>query len=275
MSVTSPTESPTNHKTEQPSDNGVVPPHTEEEDEQIVFRPRLTRRLPTSEVSAPGLRTLISSNTYLVERPNNTKPGDLITDTEADVVDFIVLDPDLGPITKLGWLSVAPSGSIFGGKLLKGHIRLHVAAKLNVDARSFGLWYDKWPCSTQLSVTPMEDGIPRPCRVTVNIMPDPYIRLIFGEEIYILDCSHHYFHKVNMPVGSIRKEIRAKLDIPLHQELMLYVEEKELIDDRIPLRDTGLLSINICQGLEPLYLRAETKIRYKTCIGIKYPYQKI
>jgi len=272
VSVTLASESPTNCKTERPSDIDVAPSHAEGEDEQIVFHPRLTKRLPTSEVSAPGLRTPITSNTYLAERSNKAKSSDLMTDTEADIVEFVVLDPDLQPLTKLGWLSVAPSGSIFGGKLLKGHIRIHVAAKLNVDARSFGLWYNKWP--TQPSMTPMEDGVRRSCRITVNIIPDPYIRLIFGEEIHILDCSHHYFHKINMPVGLIRKEVRAKLDVPPDQELILYLQEKELIDDRIPLIDTGLLSANICQGLEPLYLRAETKTRYKTCIGIRSPYQR-
>ena len=268
------TESPINRQVEPPSDVDATPSQTEEEDEEIVFHPRLTRQLLTSEASTSGLRTLISSNTYLTELPNNTKPDDLMTDTDADVVDFVVLDPDLQPLTKLGWLSVAPSGSIIEGKLLKGHIRRHVAAKFNVEPRSFGLWFDKWPCDTEPFITPIEDGIPRPCRVTVNIMRDPYIRLIFGEEIYILDCSHLYFHKVNMQVGAIRKEVRTKLDVPQDQELILYIEKKELIDDRIPLKDTGLLSSNVCQGVEPLYLRVETKIRYKTCIGTRYHSQR-
>jgi hypothetical protein len=275
VSANSAAESPANRKAEPLPDIDATSSQAEEEDEQIVFHPRLTRQLSTSKVPASGLRTPISSNTYLTELSNNTNPGHLMTDAKADVVDFVVLDPDLQPLTKLGWLSVAPSGSIFGGKLLKGHIRRHAAAKFKVEPRSFGLWYDKWPCDTEPSITPIEDRVPRPCRVTVGIMCDPYIRLIFGEEIYTLDCSHHYFHKVNMQVGVIRKEVRANLNVPRDQELILYFEEKELIDDRISLKDTGLLSSNVCQGLEPLYLRAETKTRYKTCIGTRYHSQKI
>lgn len=275
VSVGSVTESLANRKAERLPDVGTASSHVEDADEQTVFRSELKSQLQASEVSTSALQTHISSSTYLTELPNDIEPGNPMINAEVDVINFVVPDPDSQPLTELGWLSAAPSGSISAGKLLKGDVKIHVAAKLRIDARSFGLWYDEWPCSTEPSITAMGDGIPRPCRVTVNIMFDPYIRLIFGEKTHTLDYSHRSINKINMSVGMIRKEARSKLDVSRDEELLLYLQEKELVDDRISLRDTGLFSDKICQGLEPLYLRAETKIRYKTCIGTGDPYQKI
>ena len=214
-----------------------------------------------------GLRTSVTSETYLTEVFH---PPSGISDEPKftyDTLEFAVLDEDMNPLPTYSWVSVVPAGSIVTGLLQKGHVRRHAAAKLDADLRSLGLWYDNWPSESEISNdTDIETQIPR--RVGVKILLDPYVSLIYAGDVYALDYSSRYYQKVDLSIGMIRKDAKATLNVSPNQELSLFYQGRELIDDRLPLKAVVDLSKNICQGFERLYIAANVELKYKDCIGM-------
>jgi len=214
-----------------------------------------------------GLRTSVTSETYLTEV--YYPPGGISDEPKFtyDTLEFTVLDEDMNPLPTNSWVSVVPAGSIATGLLQKGHIRRHAAAKFDADLRSLGLWYDNWPSESEISNnTDTETQIPR--RIGVKILLDPYISLIYAGDVYALDYSSRYYQKVDLSIGMIRKDAKATLNVSPNQELSLFYQGRELIDDRLPLKAAVALSKNICQGFERLYISATVELKYKDCIGM-------
>lgn len=212
-----------------------------------------------------GIRTSIAEDAHLIEVMCGPYRQNLDSNLTGDVIVFSVLDEEMKPLPKFSWVSVAAAGSISSGVLQKGHIRQHAATKLNAESRSLGLWYENWP-SKRIASSQSYNEPSKSRQVHVSIILDPYVRVVHKGMVYSLDYSARYHQKVDLSIGVIRKDARSMLGVSDKHELRLFIGDKELVDDRMPLTSLGL-NEDICRGFQSLYIFTETVLRYKTCAG--------
>ncbi|TLD30007.1 S-adenosyl-L-methionine-dependent methyltransferase [Venturia nashicola] len=100
---------------------------------------------------------------------------------------------------------------------------------------------------------------------------DPYIRLIVGHSIHIMDYSKPMatqkipVNRACVTVGELRKRAHTQLNIHKKQRFKLSFQGVALKDDKAELRDVCPLSQGILQGWDPLYITVDVE-RRRDCI---------
>jgi hypothetical protein len=169
-----------------------------------------------------------------------------------DIIEFEVMGPDYRPVSQFTWFSKGPKNFVKKEELVKGLIRRHVAEKLNADPRSLGLFYKS-------------KSMAKP-RVQVRIMLDPYIRLNYGSQVFVLDFSRTYVHRSCLTVREVKAQARARIGEKRQHTIHLFLNSRPLKHDSLRLKDAGLLSDRVLEGWEPLVVQATVEIQVKDCV---------
>lgn len=179
---------------------------------------------------------------------------------EVDLLDgvytFSVLagDFDDKPISQWHALSARTSPP-----LSAGDFRIHVSKRMDLHRKSFIIWFG----DSQEFFSPEFGG-------HVKIILDPFIRLRLQMsnriERLILDFSRERLNKANMPLRFIKKKIqealKSTLDAP---QFRIFIDDRELDDDNLSLKDTGLLSLAQLDGCDEVTLDLKFNEADRSC----------
>lgn len=189
--------------------------------------------------------------------------------SNVDIVEFAVVDADRNPVTGFTWIASSPPGS------LKTHdgecttiVRNHAAAKLKADPRAICLWFTV--VFVELNGSGFGDTATL-SKYRVNVFLDPYIRLIVGNAMHIVDYSKRMttdkipVNRACVLVGELRKQAYTQSSIHKKQRFKLCFQGITLDNNKAELRDACSLSQRILQGWDPLYINVDIE-RKRDCV---------